>query len=120
MNDAAISVWSAGVVIDGQARGHGPEPLRGAPARFAQRPLGHQHLGHRIRLLRAREQVALAIFAPELVEPAVLSRLLDPLGDDAQPERPAEGHDRAGESPLLLALGGPDELPRDLEDVDLD
>src|SRR5688572_15106367 len=118
MNNAALSVWSAGDVIDGQARGHGPEPLRGAPARLAQRPVGDQHLGHRVRLLRAREQVALTILASELVEPPVLSRFLDPLGDDAQPERPAKGHDRACECPLLLALSGADELPRDLEDID--
>src|SRR5688572_20834994 len=118
MNNAALSVWSAGDVIDGQARGNGPEPLRGALARLAQRPLGHQHLRHGLCILRPREQVSLAVLASELVESPVLSRFLDPLGDDAQAERPAKCHDRACECPLLLALSGADELPRDLEDID--
>src|SRR5687768_13207262 len=117
MNIAAV-LDSAGDVIDGPTRDRGSEPIRGPAAGVRLRPLGHQHLGHGIRLLRAREQVALTILATELVEPPELAGFLDSLGDDAQPERPAEGHDRARECPLFLALGGADELACDLEDVD--
>src|SRR5688572_33043066 len=102
MNIAAL-LDSAGDVIDGPTRDRGSEPIRGPSAGVRLRPLGHQHLGHGIRLLRAREQVALTILATELVEPPELAGFLDALGDVAQHERTEEGIDRARACTIFLA-----------------
>ena len=68
---------------------------------------------------RASEEEPLAELAAQPAQPVELGRLLDPLGDDPQPERLAHGHDGMGERPCLgVGVAGHDEVAGDLEDVD--
>ena len=65
-----------------------------------------QEPGEMLRRDRAGEQEALAELAAELAQALELAGLLDPFGDDPQPERLAEGDDGVGERP------GPPGRPR--------
>ena len=64
------------------------------------------------------EQVALAELAAERPQSLELAGRLDALGDDGQPERPAERDDGRREGPVLGSVRRADELAGDLQDID--
>src|SRR5215207_6195608 len=110
---------AAGDALRGRApRGGGATSLLGSDGRHGCVKEGR---GDRRAVAGPREEVALTELASELPQRVELTRLLDALRDDAQVERPAEGHHRPSERPVVRsAVGAADELPRDLQDVDLE
>ena len=73
--------------------------------RRGRRDLGAQQWADLGGARRSGEQEALAELAAELEQALELARLLDPLGDDRQPERAAERDDRAARTPIPSARG---------------
>ena len=84
---------------------------------MASRHARADHVGGR----RPAEEETLAHATTELAKHAELLLRLDPLGDDRQPERAAQGDDRPGERPglgIVRLAGLADQLAGDLEAVD--